>query len=176
MPNHIIRSNSRVSSILLTSCLKSLFVQELLNPSEELYLFSPWLSRVVLIDNRFGQFRAISRELNKSELNLVDILWLLAERGTHIRIVCLPHHSTTEECLRYLKRTNVEYRYDQKAHFKGLITQNFYLRGSMNFTHAGVYINDEGVELTNETVDVFRALQEAHASWKRLEYENYSLQ
>jgi hypothetical protein len=175
MPNRIIRSDSRVSSILLTGCLKSLFVQELLSPSEELYLSSPWLSQVVLIDNRFGQFRAITRELDKSELNLVDILWLLAEKGTHIRIECLPQHPTTEECLRYLQRTNVEYRYKQKAHFKGLATQNFYLRGSMNFTHSGVYINDEGVELTDDPTDIFRAWQEARASWKRLEYDNYPL-
>ena len=175
MSNRMIRSDSRVNDVQLTNCLKSLFIQELLSPSEELYLFSPWLSRVVLIDNRFGQFRSITRELNKSELDIVDILWLLTERGTRIRIICLPHHPATEECLQYLKRTNIEYRYNQKAHFKGLVTQNFYLRGSMNFTYYGIHINDEGVELTDDPVDIFRALQEARASWKRLEYDNYSL-
>ncbi|GHO61350.1 hypothetical protein KSC_002420 [Ktedonobacter sp. SOSP1-52] len=175
MPNRMIRSKSRVSSLLLVDCLKSLFALELLNPSEELYLFSPWLGRVVLIDNRFGQFRAAARELNKSELTLVDILWLLAERGTRIRIVCRPHHPATEECLRDLRRTNVEYRYDRDVHSKGLITQNCYLRGSMNFTHAGVYLNDENVELSTEPADIFRALQEARASWQRLEYESNSL-
>lgn len=167
MPNRSIKSKARGSSVQLLDCLSSLFLLELLSPSPELYLISPWLSKVVLIHNRFGQFRAIASELNKSELHLADILTLLAKKGTQVRILCRPHNHQTEEVLELLP-ASVEYRHTETLHEKGLISHHFYLRGSMNFTYAGVNLNDESVELTRNPDEVARALIAARAQWEAL--------
>lgn len=168
MLNRTIKSRARGSSVQLLDCLKSLFVLELLQPSEELYLISPWLSKVPLIDNRFGQFRAIAGDYDKAELNLADILILLAHRGTKVRI--LYRHPTNEmtyafiESVRGIRR--IECRSSKELHEKGLITSHFYLWGSMNFTYAGININDEHVELTTDETMIWKALQEAKISWE----------
>jgi hypothetical protein len=168
MYDRVIKSKARGSSVQLLHCLSSLFVTELLNPSPELYLISPWISKVSLINNRFGQFRAVTSGLNKSELHLGDILTLLAEKGTHIFIMCRPNHPLTEEFVKPLltAHSGIQCRRREALHEKGLITHNFYLRGSMNFTYSGVNLNDESVELTLSSQAIARALIEAKADWE----------
>jgi hypothetical protein len=56
----------------------------------------------------------------------------------------------------------------ETLHEKGLIGENFYLRGSMNFTYSGIYINDEHIELTTEPDQVARAILEAQQRWEIL--------
>jgi phosphatidylserine/phosphatidylglycerophosphate/cardiolipin synthase-like enzyme len=165
MPNRSIKSKARGSSVQLIDCLSSLFLLELLSPSPELYLISPWLSKVVLINNRFGQFRAVTSQLNKSELDLTDILTMLADRGTRVRIMCRPQSNQTEDVLTSLPNS-VECRRMETLHEKGLVSHHFYLRGSMNFTHAGVNLNDESIELTRNPDEVARALVAARARWE----------
>jgi phosphatidylserine/phosphatidylglycerophosphate/cardiolipin synthase-like enzyme len=168
MSNRIIKSRARGSSVQLVSCLGSLFALELLKPSKELYLISPWLSKVPLIDNRFGQFRALASELDKSELHLGDILMLLAGRGTRVRILYrTPANEMTRQFLKSLQDTeNIEYRAGRDLHEKGLITSHFYVHGSMNFTYAGVNINDESIEIIKDEALIWQALQEAKVSWE----------
>lgn len=170
MQNRIIKSRARTSSTQLTDCLSSLLVLELLHPSKQLYLISPWISNVPLLTNRFGQFRALMPEMSKSQLGLADILCLLHERGTLVRVVCLPpprQQPSTADFLRRLPE-EVEWRYDEVLHEKGLLTDHFYLRGSMNFTYFGVNINDEHIELTSDPATVATALLEALRSWETL--------
>jgi hypothetical protein len=168
MSNRVIKSKSRGSSVLLVDCLSSHLTLELLSPSPELYLISPWLSQVPLINNRFGQFRVLTSELNKSELHLADILTLLAEKGTHIYIMCRPNHPPTEAFLKPLlsNQRSIKCRQSENLHEKGLISHHFYLRGSMNFTYSGVNLNDESIEVDTEHAVVGRALVEARRTWE----------
>ena len=171
MPNRRITSKARGSSVQLSDCLSSLFTLEMFAPSPELYLISPWLSKVPLLDNRFGRFRAITTEMHKRELHLGDILTLLAEKGSRIYIMCRPEHPQTEEFLHALfnnPQSNIAYRQSETLHEKGLISTHFYLRGSMNFTYAGVNLNDESVELTTDPAELARAMAEARVSWEGL--------
>jgi hypothetical protein len=173
MFNRVIKSRAPGSSVQLVGCLASLFTLELLNPGKELYLISPWLSQVTLIDNRFGQFRALISETGKSALDLGDILTLIAARGTQVRILYRRAANVTTgqfvESVQGIK--NIECRPYLDLHEKGLVTSRFYLRGSMNFTYAGVNINGESVELTNDESMVWKALQEAKVSWEGAEEE-----
>ncbi len=168
MSNRIIKSRARGSSIQLIDCLSSLLTLELFSPGKELYLISPWLSNVPLIDNRYGQFRAIAGEYNKPTLYLVDILRLLAERGTAVRVLYLsPAKDMTGIFLRGIQDVeNIEHRGFRRLHEKGLITSHFYLRGSMNFTYSGINLNQESVELTTDEAAVWQALQEAQMLWE----------
>ena len=128
-----------------------------------LSLISPWLSNIPLIDNRFGQFRALASERNKTKLHLGDILTLLAARRTQVRILYrTPTNETTRQFVESLQNVdNIECRAKHDLHEKGLITSHFYVHGSMNFTYAGVNINDESVEITKDEATIWRALQEA---------------
>ncbi len=167
MPNRSIKSKARSSSVQLTDCLSSLFALELICPSPEVYLISPWISNVTLISNRFGQFRAVMRDSGEGDLRLAAILTALAERGVKVRVMCRSKHQQTEEFLNLLPE-NIERRSIETLHEKGLITHHFYLRGSMNFTYSGVNLSDESVELTTDPQDVALALIEARQRWEAL--------
>lgn len=167
MPNRMIKSTNRKSSVQLASCLSSLFALELASPSQQLYLFSPWISDMPLIDNRFGQFRALIPDWNQYRLRLSPLLNAIAERGTAVYIVCRPDREYTEAFLRKLA-PSIRTRRVSTLHEKGLVSEHFYLRGSMNFTFSGININDEHIELTTEHDQVARALLEAQQRWKTL--------
>ena len=168
MPNRHIKSSARNSSPQLTDCLCSLLALELLSPSPELYLFSPWLSDMPLLSNTFGQFRAIIPEATEGQVRLAVILATLAERGAQVRLLCRPDQPTTEDFLRKLPPTIVV-KQANTLHEKGLISSHFYLRGSMNFTFSGVNLNDEHVELTTDPEQVALALLEAQQRWETIE-------
>lgn len=167
MPNRLIKSSVRTSTVQLTDCLSSLFSIELMFPSPELYLISPWLSDVPLVTNRFGQFRSIMPEFGKTQLPLSDILVALADKGARVRIIHRPNHQQTTEFMQRLPNT-IERRVSETLHEKGLVTRHFYLRGSMNFTYSGVNLNDESVELTTDPDKVELALAEARQRWETL--------
>ena len=167
MANRMIKSITRKSSIQLADCISSLFALELAVPGQYLYLFSPWISDIPLIDNRFGQVRALMPNLGQRQLHFSALFNTIAARGTAIYIMCRPEHERTDLFLEKLSPT-IQVKRVQTLHEKGLIGENFYLRGSMNFTYSGIHINDEHVELTTETGPVARALLEAQQRWRTL--------
>ncbi len=167
MSNRMIKSTTRKSSVQLTDCLSSLFMLELALPSQQFYLFSPWISDVALVDNRFGQVRSVASNLEERQLPLSTLLNTMASRGTAVYIVCRPSYERTETFLRKLSE-DIQIRRVKTLHEKGLVGDHFYLRGSMNFTYSGIHINDEHVELTTDSEQVARALLEARYRWGTL--------
>lgn len=176
MDDCIITTRMRGNSVYLMNRLSSLFISELLKPSDKLYLISPWLSNMVIIDNRFDQYYALCHDLDKEVLRLADILLLLAQKGADIRIIARPNHDPTMLFLNSLSRhEKISWRFNAKEHEKGLISANFCLSGSMNFTYSGVNINKERVELSKNPEKVFSVLQEARMTWEEAEHGQSSL-
>lgn len=165
MPDRQIYSRARSSSVQLVELLGSLFAIELMAPSQALYLTSPWISDMPVLNNRYGQLRAVMPELSKDWLGLAAVLAELAERGAQVRIACREDQPETRRFLDRLPPA-VAWRHSPALHVKGLITDHFYLRGSMNFTYSGVYINDEQVELTTRPELVASALLDAQMRWE----------
>lgn len=165
MLERTINSTARSSNVELVECLRSLFALELMAPSAELYLISPWISDMPLLSNRFGQLRAVLVEAGQDELGLAAALGVLAERGSQIRIICKPGQPSTDDFLRRLPH-GIEHRMVETLHEKGLVTEHFYLRGSMNFTYSGISLNDEHVELSTNPSTVAKALTEARLRWE----------
>ena len=64
-----------------------MFVAEVLQSSEEIWIVSPWISNVVLIDNRTGNFDALNPEWGRREIRLADVLATLMARGTLVNII-----------------------------------------------------------------------------------------
>jgi hypothetical protein len=167
MANRVIQSAARTSSMQLEEVLASLFALELLFPSKELFIFSPWLSNIEILNNRQGQFRALFPESDGIKIQLSSILNKLSDAGQAIFIMTRPDHHWTEEFLLKLN-PSIKVKQLETLHEKGVISQYFYLRGSMNLTYSGIHLNDEHVEITNEASAVAEARLRAWQRWEGL--------
>jgi hypothetical protein len=167
LKNRVIKTSGRDSSVQLGECLGSLFAVELLAPSSEIYLFSPWVSDMPILNNNQGQFRSLIPELTADWINLSTLLNILSERGSKVRIICRSGQQQNEDFLK-LMRPEIAHKSTDNWHEKGLTTEQFYLRGSMNFTYAGVNLNDENIEITTETDQVAHAYISAQERWNTL--------
>ncbi len=152
----------------LTDCISSLFALELLNPSPEIYVISPWIGDVPLLNNIHGQYRAIAPEMTRRWIGLADLINILSERGSKIHILTRANQAQNETFLRKLSTLTLT-KQTANLHEKGLITHYFYLRGSMNFTYSGINLNDESVELTTDPEIISHAFLEAQQRWNDIE-------
>lgn len=99
MAKGLVKSRARTSALQLANCVQSLFTLELVAPSKELYLISPWVTNMPLLPNRFGRFRSLMPDLGLTSLSLLDLLTAFGERGTSIRIMYRARQRETEEAL-----------------------------------------------------------------------------
>ena len=149
----IFRSSS-TSNAEIRELLESLLTAELLSPSRCLWLVSPWLTDLELLDNRAGAWSALDPQWGPRQLRLAELLGRMLEMGVRVVVATrpVPHN---ERFLRKLddlvKSSGVEslLTVHRKAtlHHKGFLGDDFYLSGSMNLTFNGVEILDEGVTL-----------------------------
>jgi hypothetical protein len=166
MPNRVIKSRVPGGAMQLADSLASLFALELLSPGGRLYLISPRLGDMTVITGRFGQFRMLMPDLGRSELRLGDALNLLARRGSSVRVVYRPGDAHTDSFVARLA-PEVERRPLERLDERGVVSEHFYLRGSLEFDLGGVSLGDESVEITTDPEDVSRALLDAEQLWRR---------
>jgi hypothetical protein len=166
MATRQIFSNSRTSSAQAIDLVASLLALEVAAPSPQLYLFSPWITDLPLLQNARISVSALFPEAY-GDIWLSAAFSRLAERGCHIHIVCRENQVHTEPFLRKLP-ANVEIIRHDPVHIKGLFTQNAMLKGSMNFTYSGLTLNDELLELETDSVAVNQGLLNAEVYWKGL--------
>lgn len=158
-------------AVTVQELLQTMFVSEMLRAGGELWIVSPWISDVVLIDNRSGNFDLLNPEWGRREIRLVDVLAALMTRGTTVSIVTRSDESNRNFLtkLRHLVEQHVLHEratitiHDQ-LHTKGILLSNSLLMGSMNLTYNGMVINDEWVEFSLDPEDLART---------RLEFRRY---
>ena len=164
--NRIIKSTSQTKDSQVITALSSLFALELFNPSRELFLYSPWITDVILINNHHGQFRAILPEFEYQRISLSSILNTLSNRGTKIHLLMRPELSSyTKEFFGRLSN-EIQFKLIPNLHEKILLTETFFFRGSMNFTYSGIYLNDEHTEITTDPQLIAQAITEAKHRWR----------
>ncbi|QHS35579.1 phosphatidylserine/phosphatidylglycerophosphate/cardiolipin synthase family protein [Alcaligenes faecalis] len=157
--------------ITIKELMQTMFVAESLQPGEEIWIVSPWISNVVLIDNRSGNFDALNPEWGRREIRLADVLVTLMRYGTRVNIV------TRNESSNDFFRTRIsdlaseadldsvlKIHIHQQLHTKGILLSRGLLMGSMNLTYNGMVINDEWVEFSLDPADLSRT---------RLEFARY---
>ena len=149
MPGPVERDLHSANSLLVPGdFLQSLFVAELLCPSRRLWISSPWISDVELIDNTARQFATLIPDWPTARIRLVSILRTLVERGTEV-VVVTNLASTNDDFVARLQTIASDFpeliRYGRAArlHEKGILGDHFTLDGSMNLTYSGVYVNEE---------------------------------
>jgi phosphatidylserine/phosphatidylglycerophosphate/cardiolipin synthase-like enzyme len=158
-------------SATIRELLQSMFVGELLRPPASAWIVSPWVSNVVLLDNRNGSFDAINPEWGHREVRLADVLLALMTRGSNVAIVTRNQASNVkfvadfrELTERHLLQQQASIRIRETLHTKGILLSRNLLLGSMNLTYSGLQINDEWIEFSLDPEDIART---------RLEFESY---
>jgi len=141
------------SQNLIRELLQMMLLGELLSPGgQRTWLVSPWISNIMLFDNRAGGFGTINPEWGNREIRLVEVLTDMMARGTALGIATsMDTHNdpliaalTTaveegglSDQLRIVRR--------QHLHIKGVLLKRGLLTGSMNLTYNGLELNDEMV-------------------------------
>lgn len=136
------------SALVPFELLQSLFVAELIRPSARLWISSPWISDIELIDNTARQFASLNPGWPARRIRLSEVLTALIERGAAIVIIVNDDPHSDEFINRIaplggLYPGHVILIRQAQLHEKGILGDHFTLNGSMNLTYNGVFINEE---------------------------------
>ncbi len=135
--------------------LQLIFVSELLMPSRCLWIVSPWLRDVPVLDNTTGSFLFLCPDFPRSEVRLSRVLRELVERGTTVVIAARADAGNRQvvDGLEGVSRADAVIFHERpELHAKGIVGDRYSLIGSMNLTFNGlerltemlVFQNDRG--------------------------------
>jgi hypothetical protein len=154
----------------LQELLQTLFVAELVQPGEEVWIVSPWISNVVLIDNRSGSFDFLNPEWGRREIRLTDVLITLMNYNSHVHVVTRndPGNDAFHTRMRdTLQEHDLQDKFslliNDQLHTKGILLTQCLVMGSMNLTYNGMMINDESIDFSIDLQDLAQARIEFRA-------------
>jgi phosphatidylserine/phosphatidylglycerophosphate/cardiolipin synthase-like enzyme len=136
--------------------LQTILLAELVSPSEVIWLISPWVTDVSILDNRAGAYAGVEPTWGRRAISLVEVLAALLRKGVNVVIATRPdaHNTRFVQRLESAARSNgcserliVHQDEREGLHEKGLLGDDYYVSGSMNFTESGIRLNDEAVKL-----------------------------
>ncbi|TDT14598.1 hypothetical protein BDK89_0153 [Ilumatobacter fluminis] len=167
-----LRTTAYSSREELADVLQSIFVSELLVPSKPLWIVSPWISDVQVIDNRTGNFSGLLTAMPQRWIRLGEVIEQHLGRGGSLTLATRPddHNRVFTE---FLKRRTREIGRERSLrvvmsadlHEKGILTQGVLLSGSMNLTYNGLRRLEEAVHLTDEDDALARARSAYRDRW-----------
>lgn len=168
--NRVVRKSHAQSSGEVLDLLGALFAAELACPSVCLWLVSPWVSDVEVLNNGVGAYDSLVR-FGRRPIRLTEVLVALAVGGSQVVIATTPdrHNDTFVRRLSWLgadlqvtDRVRVVVDATGKLHTKALTGDDYALAGSMNITHNGIHLREEQVELHTEPSYVAQARMDAY--------------
>ncbi len=172
MNSRVIHSESGRLQTDIADLLEMVFVAELLSPSRCIWLISPWISDVVVVRNRTARFAALEPTWEPRDIRLVEVLTQLTIRGADLRVALRPgdHNERFLDQLRIsIRNANTSELVDlsvrEELHEKGLLGDSFYLSGSMNITHNGIYKLDEAVRFETDSAAIASTRLVYHNRW-----------
>ena len=136
---------SWATGIKADTFLETVMVSELLSPSSDLWLVSPWITDVVAVDNSHGFYDDMF-ENPPTRLRLAATLGILSEQGCQVRIVTRsdPHNDAfLDRVTSAAPHILIAIDEGDWVHEKTLCGQHWIITGSMNFTINGMERNDE---------------------------------
>jgi phosphatidylserine/phosphatidylglycerophosphate/cardiolipin synthase-like enzyme len=171
MSAHTLRTiYSRASARQVPDLLQTVFVAELLRPSRCLWLVSPWVSDIPVLDNRANGFLALEPLWVRAPIRLSRVLVQLLRQGTTVHVATRP----ADHNRGFLQRLEEQARAGdlplflhqaENLHAKGILGDGFLLAGSMNFTYSGISLNEEAVTFTTDPNEVARTRVELTQRW-----------
>jgi phosphatidylserine/phosphatidylglycerophosphate/cardiolipin synthase-like enzyme len=162
------------SSSQISDVLQTIFALELLAPSRCLWLISPWISDVAVLDNSAGGFVALEPTWGYRHVRISELLARLASQGTAIVIATRPAEHNDHFLARVRESAGALgaaekirlWRKDESdLHEKGLLTDRLYVAGSMNFTYKGIVVNEEAVTVSADPAEVAEVRLTYHRRW-----------
>lgn len=158
-------------SATIRELIQSMFVSEMLSTGTVIWVVSPWVSDVVVIDNRSGNFDSLNPEWGRREVRLADVLIALTIRGAEVNIVTRNEESNKVFLSKlrdliqlHALENRIIVKIHNVLHTKGILLSQSLLMGSMNMTYSGLTINDEWIEYSLDKEDLART---------RLEFARY---
>ncbi len=154
----------------LNELLEMIFAQELLVPSKELWIVSPWISNIPILDNSTYKYACIDPNWGRTEIRLSEILMKLMLSGTFIYLVIKdPVEEKSNYWFReefenqtklygFLDKSNFKIIYKTNLHAKGILTDSSVLSGSMNLTYYGVTRNNEQIDFRTNPQSISKQL------------------
>lgn len=139
--------------------LQTIFAAELVLPSRCLWIVSPWISDVPILDNSTNAFSTIVGDWPRGRIRLSAVLGQLLRRGTTVRVAARPIDHNTD-FLGQLRTQAADFGNrlriveTETLHEKGILGDGFYLSGSMNITHNGLTFNDEVLHFFTDAATV----------------------
>ncbi|MFG1757036.1 phospholipase D-like domain-containing protein DpdK [Micromonospora echinofusca] len=164
-PSRTLRRGHTRTTEDLEALLQAVFIGELLAPSEEIWIVSPWISDIGVVDNTDGAFTGLEPSWGARHVRLSEMLLRLAARGTRVFVEVRPdeHNARFLQRLQQNETANrVQVRRSPVLHEKGLLGDAYLLNGSMNFTYNGVQLLDEWVRFDTDP----RAIAEARLAFR----------
>ena len=167
--NRVIRKSRAQSSDEVLEMLGALFSAELVAPSVCVWLVSPWVSDVEVLDNSASTYSSLSH-FGRRPIRLTEVLVTLATAGAYV-VVGTTSDSHNDMFLRRLAsltrdmmtedRVKVVVDQTDKLHTKALTGDDYAVVGSMNITYSGIRLREEQVELHTEPSYVAQARMDA---------------
>ncbi|ADN77437.1 conserved hypothetical protein [Ferrimonas balearica DSM 9799] len=145
--------------------LCGLLTAEVIRPSSTLWLVSPWVTDLDLLDNRAGNFDFLEPAWGRRKVQITEMLTRMLVNGGHLKLVTncdahnarfLRHLHQRAEAYGVCERLSVLQK--EKLHTKGILGEHYYLHGSMNLTLGGVEINDEQINLSIDRQSIAEAM------------------
>ena len=137
--------------------LEFVFVAELLAPSSCLWVVSPWLRDIPILDNRAGGYATLLPDAPRAELRLSRVLTELVNRGTFLVIVTRPPPDGAnigETVLAETGPSAVRVLHRKELHSKGIVSDALAFTGSMNLTNNGIHELTETLRLEAGSTEV----------------------
>lgn len=137
--------------------LQIVFASELLAPSRCVWIVSPWLRDVPVLDNTTGSFLFLCPEFPRTKVRLSVVLRALLARGTMLVIATRPDAGNRQliDGLQGIGRGNeVIFHERTELHAKGIVGDRYSLIGSMNITYNGIDRLTEMLVFQTETASV----------------------
>ena len=167
-----LRTSTLSSREELSDALQGVFVAELLAPSKPLWLVTPWISDVAIVDNRTGGFAGLLADAPVRPIRLTDVLIQQMSRGGQVVIACRPelrNRQFAEQLAANSDQAGVGARltihYAADLHEKGILTEHLFVGGSMNLTHNGLRRLEESILISDDDDTVSRARHAYQDRW-----------
>ena len=163
-----IRKSRRYSRDEVRELLESLFAIELIRPSSAIWVTAPWVSDIEIMDNSAGSYSV--SELPQRKLTLSDLLLALAKERTDVVIAISDERSNPHFVNRLQRLFESEQLHSKltiylddlrEFHDKSIISDDFVLTGSMNFTHSGMARRGEELWLHTDGEVVSQSREDA---------------
>jgi hypothetical protein len=161
----VIRKSRTTSSREASELLSGIFVAELVKPSKCIWIVSPWISDIPILDNVGGEFDGLC-DIPHRSVRLSEVLVRLAVSGTEV-VVGSTTDASNDAFLRRLEvafdsqglaaKLKVSLDAAGELHEKAITGDDFSVAGSMNITNNGVFVREEFIEFRTDEEFVARA-------------------